>query len=130
MVGCICLRQVLVKTLRGQPCQAPAHKHILALAIVSGFGPWHGMDPKVGRSLDGLSFSLCSIFVPAFSLDRNNSGSKNLRWVSVAPSINSGPGLSTWVISSGSIYPLLGISAKVIPIGSWESLTSLVSRTI
>jgi hypothetical protein len=53
-----------------------------------------------------------------------------LRWVSVAPSINSGPGLSTWVISSGSIYPLLGISAKVIPIGSWESLTSLVSRTI
>jgi hypothetical protein len=28
----------------------------------------------VGRSLDGLSFSLCSIFVPAFPLDRDNSG--------------------------------------------------------
>jgi hypothetical protein len=34
-----------------------------------------GMDLKVGQSLDGLSFSICSIFfVPAFPLDRNNSG--------------------------------------------------------
>ena len=31
----------------------------------------HGMDPKVGQSLDGLSFSLCPIFVSAFPLDRN-----------------------------------------------------------
>ena len=82
MVGCICLRQVLVKTLRGQPCQAPAHKHILASAIVSGFGPWHGMDPKVGRSLGCLSFSICSIFfVLTFPLGRNNSGLKILRWI-------------------------------------------------
>jgi hypothetical protein len=37
-----------------------------------------GMDLKVGRSLDSLFFNLCSIFVPAFSLDRNNSGLKVL----------------------------------------------------
>jgi hypothetical protein len=35
-----------------------------------------GMDPKVGQVLDGLSFSLSSIFAPAFPLDRNNSGLK------------------------------------------------------
>ena len=29
----------------------------------------YGMDHKLGRSLDSLSFSLCSIFVPAFLLD-------------------------------------------------------------
>jgi hypothetical protein len=34
----------------------------------------HGMDPKLGQSLGGLSFSLCSIFVPPFLSDRNNSG--------------------------------------------------------
>ena len=34
------------------------------------------MDPKVGHSLDGLSFSLCSIFVPVFLLDRINSVQK------------------------------------------------------
>jgi hypothetical protein len=32
-----------------------------------------GMDLIVGHSLDGLSFNLCSIFVPAFPLDRDNS---------------------------------------------------------
>jgi hypothetical protein len=35
----------------------------------------------VGQSLDGLSFSLCSIFVPTFPLDRDNSRLKILRWV-------------------------------------------------
>ena len=39
------------------------------------------MDHKVGWSLDGLSFSLCSIFVPAFPLDRDDSGLKHFRWV-------------------------------------------------
>jgi hypothetical protein len=34
------------------------------------------MGPKLGWSLGDLSFSLCSIFVPAFPLDRNNSGLK------------------------------------------------------
>ena len=38
-----------------------------------------GMDHKLGQSLGGLSFSLCSILVPAFHLDRNNSELKNLK---------------------------------------------------
>jgi hypothetical protein len=50
------------------------------------------MDPKLGWSLGGFSFRLCSIFVPAFPLDRNNSGSKILKmggW----PSVSAGGGL-------------------------------------
>jgi hypothetical protein len=43
--------------------------------------PDHGMDPKLDQSLDAVSFNLCSIFIPAFSLDRNNSGLKNLKMV-------------------------------------------------
>jgi hypothetical protein len=35
---CICLSQVLTEPLRGQPYQAPVCKHILASAIMSGFG--------------------------------------------------------------------------------------------
>ena len=37
-----------------------------------------GMDPMVGQCLDGLSCSLCSIFVPALPLDRDNSGLKKI----------------------------------------------------
>ena len=33
------------------------------------------------------------------------------------------------VVSTGSISPLLDILANVIPLGSWEPLTSLVSGT-
>jgi hypothetical protein len=43
----------------------------------------HGMDPNLGSSLEGLSFSFYSIFVPAFPLDKNKSGSKILRWVGI-----------------------------------------------
>jgi len=34
------------------------------------------MDPKLGWSLDGPFFNLCSIFVPAVLLDRNNTVSQ------------------------------------------------------
>ena len=40
-----------------------------------------GMDHMVGESLDGLSSSLCFIFVSTFPLDRDNSGLKFFRWV-------------------------------------------------
>ena len=72
----------------------------------------HGMDPKLVPSLGGFSFRLCSIFVFAFPLDRNNSGLKNLKVVG-----GSVPQLE--VVSSGSTSPLLGISANVRPIESW-----------
>lgn len=37
------------------------------------------MNPKLGWSLDGLSFFLCFVVVPAFLLHRNNFGSKILK---------------------------------------------------
>jgi hypothetical protein len=45
---CICLSQVLIEPLRGQPYQAFVGKHFLASAIVSGLVSAAGMDPKVG----------------------------------------------------------------------------------
>jgi hypothetical protein len=35
---CVCLSQLLVEPLRGQPCQVPICKHIIASVIVSGLG--------------------------------------------------------------------------------------------
>jgi hypothetical protein len=80
----------------------------------------------VGQSLDGLSFSLCSIFCP-FEQEHF--------WVKFFeicgwphPSIE-GPAYLLEVVSTGSSSPLLGISAKVIAIDSWEPLASLESGT-
>jgi hypothetical protein len=75
---CICLSQLQIVPLRGQPCQAPVCKHIIASVIVSGLGalhppPAHEMEIKLGWSLDHFSFSLFSIFVSAVLLDWNNS---------------------------------------------------------
>ena len=83
----------------------------------------------LSQSLDDLSFSLCSIFVPAFPLDRNNSGSKILKmggW----PHASSGNHVYLLeVIRSGSIPQLLGILAKVIPTLFSELLIPQVSGT-
>jgi hypothetical protein len=59
----------------------------------------HGTDPKLGQSLGGLSFNLCSIFVLAFPLDRNNSGLKNLKMSRWPPASTGGEELGsggTW----------------------------------
>ena len=52
--------QALAEPLRRQPYQIPVNKHFLASTVVSGFGVcrWNGSPGR--RSLDGLSFSLCS----------------------------------------------------------------------
>ena len=80
---CICLSQVLAEPLREQLYQAPVSKYFLASAIVSGFGVWGWEGTDSGED-SGWPFlqSLLHIFVPAFPLDRNNSGLKILRWVS------------------------------------------------
>jgi hypothetical protein len=44
-----------------------------------GFGTCAWEAPKSGQFLGGLSFSSCSIFVPSFPLDKNNSGTKILK---------------------------------------------------
>jgi hypothetical protein len=82
------------------------------------------VNSKVDQSLDALSFSLCSIFfclfVSAFSLNRNNSGLKILRWVVEIPQLGAMSFYLLEVVSSGSISPLLGISVNTILLGSWS----------
>jgi len=82
------------------------------------------MDPQVGQSLDVLSFSLCSTLCPCNSFRREQFWVKILRSGSI-PQPGSVPNL--WILFSGFLSPLLGISANVIPVGSWESLVFLSS---
>lgn len=57
------------------------------------------IDPHVGQSLDGPFFSLCSIFLPVFPLDRNISWLKTLRWVgSPIPGLGVLPSYWRWSI--------------------------------
>jgi hypothetical protein len=79
----------------------------------------HGMDLKLDWSQGGLSFSLSSIFVPAFSLDRNNSRSKFLKTGEWPLPSTEGHVYLQEVVSTGFISPLLGISANVTPNASW-----------
>ena len=79
---CICLSQMLIESLRGQPSQAPICKHFLTSAKVSRFGVcrWDGSH---GGVVSGWTYFQCLLhfFVPVFPLDGNNSGLKFLRWV-------------------------------------------------
>jgi hypothetical protein len=68
-----------------------------------GVGPVYGMDSKVGLSLDGFSFNLCSIFVPVFLLVRINSVSKILK-VGLLPPLG-GPVYLLEVVSLGALSP-------------------------
>jgi len=76
----------------------------------------HGIDPKFYQSLGGLSFGLCSIFVPAFPLDRNNSELKILKMGWWSSASTGGHVYLLELVSSDSTYPLLGIVAKALPI--------------
>ena len=83
----------------------------------------------MGESLDGLSFSFCSIFCPCLSFGQEPFWIRNFEErVQPHPS-NGGYAYLLEVVSVGCISPLLGILAKVISIGSWEPLASLESGT-
>jgi hypothetical protein len=120
-----CLSQMLVEPLREQPCQTPVYKYNMVSA-------WYLQMGWVPRWSD-LWMAFPSVFapflVPAFLVDRNNFESKNLRYMG-DPIPQLGAMSIFWmVVSSGSISPLMGIQTNVIPIGSWEPLTSLESGT-
>jgi hypothetical protein len=97
MVGCECLSQVLAEHLREHSYWAPVCKQFLSLAKAPGLLSVDGMDPYVGQSLNGLSFSLCSIFFFFFgcciSFKQEQFWVKILRWV-IGPFLNWGPCLS------------------------------------
>jgi hypothetical protein len=62
----ICICQVLAEPLRRQLYQSAVRKYLLGSVIVSQVAAYR-MDPQVRQSLDGLSFSLCSILCPCIS---------------------------------------------------------------
>ena len=74
----LCIRQALAEPLRRQLYQAPVIKNFLASTTVSGLVSVYGMDPKMGQSLDGLSFSLCSKPCPCISFRQEQFWVKNL----------------------------------------------------
>jgi hypothetical protein len=51
----------MLESLREHPCQAPVCKHNRVSAIVLDFVSADGMDPKFGRSLDGVSAPFLSL---------------------------------------------------------------------
>jgi hypothetical protein len=72
--------QDLAKPLMGQLYKAPVSNHFLASAIVAGFGGCRWDGSSVG-AVSGWPFLSAPLFVPAFPLDRINSGLIFLRWV-------------------------------------------------
>ena len=72
---------MLVEPLRRQLYQTTVIKQFLASAIVLGFGVYR-WDGSLGGAISEWPFlqSLLPFFVPAFPLDRKNSGLKILRW--------------------------------------------------
>jgi hypothetical protein len=73
--------------------------------------PWWGNLWMAFASVSAL------FFVPAFPLDRSNSGLIFFRWVG-------GPIPQPGMASTGSLLPMLGISANVTPNESWEPLSN------
>jgi hypothetical protein len=92
----------------------------MASIMVSGFG---ATDPKLGLSLDGLSFNLC------ISFRQKQFWAKNFEGGLVTTCLHCRSCYLLEVVSSGSISPLLGISTKVTLIEYWKPLTSQVSET-
>ena len=88
-----------------------------------------GIDTKIGQSLDGLSFNLCSMFCLFLSFGQEHFWVKIFEMDGWPQPSTGGPCLST----GGSLYrlylPSLGILVKVIDTGSWEPLTPLESET-
>ena len=90
------------------------------LGITNSVGVW--IDPKVGQSLDVLSFSLCSISPPPnpqhFFLEQF--WVKNFEMAGWPHPSTGGHVCLLEVVSLVFISQMLGISANAIPIGSWD----------
>lgn len=123
----IWLSQLLLGSLRVQPCKESVYKHIKAPAIVSSLvtSPWN--ESKFG-SITGLPFpqTFCHL-VPAVLLARKNSLSERLivGWQTYTSTSCPVYLLEVnFTNSTGSLSPLLYNSSKVSPLKFWESCTS------
>jgi hypothetical protein len=81
--------------------------------------------------LDGLSFSLCSTLCPCISFNQDQFWLKFWRQVGGPIPQRGGGGIgegipNPWILSPQVLW---GISANVIPMGSWEALAFLASGT-
>ena len=87
------------------------------------------MDPQVGQSLDGLSFSLFFTLCHCISF-RQEQFWVNIFEMGVWPHSSTGNhAYPLDMVSTGSISRLLDILANALPVGSWEPFVSLVSGT-
>ena len=107
---CKYLTQVLVDPLRRQQCQTPLYKPILASVIVQGLVSVHGMDPKLGWSLDCLFY-----FCPCISLKQEQFWVNTFEMGGQQHSSTGDHVYLMEVVSSDSISPLLGISSPLGP---------------
>lgn len=86
-----------------------------------------GWDGFLGRA---ISVDSAPLFVLTFPSHRRNSGFITLQWVGrPIPQPEAMPIYLLAVDSTGSISPLSGILANVLPIGSWEPIGFLSSGT-
>ena len=92
-----------------------------------GMGFADQIDPKVGHSLDSLSFSFCSSLSQCIYL-RLKRFSVNIFEIGgwLHPSTRGHVDFLD-VVSTGSLLPLLDISSNVVHVGSWEPLGFLAS---
>ena len=136
MVGSNC--QLLARPPKELPLQVPVCKHLLTTGTVSALVSADRMDPQVGQSLDGPSFSLCLISCPCSSFAQEHFWVKNFEMGGcnqplTEGNIGVGVGRGTAILWSWSLQvlssPSLCISAKVIPFMSWEPHDSLMSET-
>ena len=107
--------------------EIPVRKHLLNTGSVSGLVSADRMDPQVGQSLDGPSFSLCLISCPCSSFAQEHFWVKNFEMGGcnqplTEGNIGVGVGRHRAILWSWSLQvlfsPSLCISAKVIPIVS------------
>ena len=125
---CICIGQTLAQP---QGIAIPGSCQQVLLGICNSVWGWclkMGWIPRWGSLWMAISSVSDPFFVPAFPLERNHSGLKIL--------MGGWPLSSTVVlayaldmVSTGSVPPLLGISANVITLGSWGTLAFLASGT-
>jgi hypothetical protein len=73
----LCFGEWLVKPPKEQPHQIPVSKLLLAMLTVSSLVSTDMMDPQVGQSPNGPSFSLCSISCSCSSFGQEHSRVKN-----------------------------------------------------
>ena len=134
--------QLLARPPKELPLQVPVCKHLLTTGTVSGLVSADRMDPQVGHSLDGPSFSLCLISCPCSSFAQEHFWVKNFEMGGCNQPLTEDNGWGrggVWMGRSTPIHwrwslqvlssPYLSISSKVISFASWKPHVSLMSET-